>query len=159
MGWTFWQRPAAAGPAERLRGLEARASLGLWALVLFCLLSLWAGRGFVGVPAAPESWRELLGRPPPPSWVSAALVVYLFSALVLGLTRMAGGSWPFAGFRHLGYLAAFYGFYYVGDALEDNYWAVLVGGFAVLGLEGYRHWLALRPLIQEERERLRRSGP
>lgn len=90
-----------------------------------------------------------MGRPPPPAWIDAAFVLYLFSALVLSLARMAGEGSPGTGFRHLGYLAAFYGFYHVSGALRDNYLAVLVGGFVVLTVEGYRNWLYYRQQLRD----------
>ena len=67
---------------------------------------------------------------------------------------MAGGLHPFAGFRHLGYLAALYGFYAVAGGLEGNLWAVFVGGLSVLGLEGYRFWSQCRQKARGEEEGL-----
>ncbi len=110
--------------------------------MLFVLVSLWARHGFAGLPAAPVDWDAWLGRPPPASWINALFVVYVFSALIRGLALMAEDGSAFHGFHHLGYLSAFYGFYHVAGALEDNYWAVLVGGFAVLVLEAYRNRVA-----------------
>lgn len=124
--------------------VDAKAGRGLWPLVCFAGLSLWARTDFRYLPSPPAEWRSILGRPPPPAWIDAAFVLYLFSALVLSLARMAGEGCPGTGFRHLGYLAAFYGFYHVSEALPDNYLAVLVGGFVVLTLEAYRNWLYFR---------------
>lgn len=105
----------------------------------------------------PADWQRVMGRPPPPSWIGAAFLLYVFSALVLSLARLADNEAPFTGFRHVAYLAAFYGFYAVAGALEENYWAVLVGGFAVLTLEGYRNWVRYRLQIREELEKLGES--
>jgi len=119
-------------------GATGAPGLGLWPLVGFAAISLWAATGFRGVPPLSPEWRAAFGRPPPPAWINAAFVLYLFSALVLGLTRL-GQSVRFSSpLSHLGYLSAFYAFYRVAGALEDNLWAVLVGGFAILALEWYR---------------------
>jgi hypothetical protein len=120
-------------------GQEPRATgLGLWPLVAFAAVSLWAVTGFRGVPELPPAWRVAFGRPPPPTWINAAFVLYLFSALILGLTRLGQEVRVLSALAHLGYLSAFYGFYWVAGVLEDNLWAVLVGGFAILTLEWYR---------------------
>ena len=131
------EHPAPRGPAGEAGG---GASLGTWALVVFLALSLWARSGFRHFPPVPPDWQAWLGRPPPLAWIHTFLVLYLFSALILGLTRLSAGRHRFSGFYHLGYLGAFYGFYAVSGGLEDNFWAVFVGGLSVLGLEGYRYW-------------------
>ena len=160
MGWgepgDHGDRPPTRGPAAdtagRARAPHTGAFAGIWALVGFTALSLWARTGFLYFPPVPPEWRAWLGRPPPLVWIHPFLVLYLFSALILSLTRMSGGWHPFTGFRHLGYLAAFYGFYAVSGGLEDNVWAVFVGGLSVLGLEGYRHWSQCRQQNGEEEE-------
>jgi len=132
-------------PGRGARGARAGAGrgpsapgLGLWPLVGFAAISLWAATGFQGVPPLPPEWREAFGRPPPPAWINAAFVLYLFSALILSLTRLGQPVRATSALGHLGYLSAFYGFYRVSGVLEDNLWAVLVGGFAILTLEWYR---------------------
>lgn len=136
----------------RIQQWQAQATRPLWPLVAFAAVSLWAVSDFPYLPSIPDKWNEVLGRPPPLSWVNAAFVLYLFSALILGLTRMGTPVKTTSGFAHVGYLAAFYGFYRIGGGLEDNVWAVLVGGFAVLALEWYRGWLYCRQKIREEQE-------
>ena len=136
--------PAGADPA-----LHRGAFAGILALAVFMALSLWARSGFHYLPALSPQWRSWLGRPPPLVWIHSFLVLYLFSALILSLTRISAGWHPFTGFRHLGYLAAFYGFYAVAGGLEDNFWAVFVGGLSVLGLEAYRHWNQCRQQTRE----------
>ncbi|GAB4282307.1 MAG: hypothetical protein Kow0092_37380 [Deferrisomatales bacterium] len=150
--------PSQGRPGE-VEDLQARAGRGLWPLVVFAALSLWAGSGFRFLPALPPGWRRALGPPPPIAWIHAAFVLYVFSALVLSLTRMARLDTPGAGFRHVGYLLAFYGFYAVAAALEDNYWAVVAGGFAILGLECYRNWLHYRDRIREAEGRSGGGSP
>ncbi len=146
---------------SRIRKLESQAGRGLWALVLFTAVSLWAQTGFRYVPDLPPAWRDALGSPPPPWMVSALFVVYVFSALILGMARLAEGKAAFSGYRHVGYLTAFYVFYHVAGVLEDNFWAVFIGGFVVLGLEAYGNWTACRHLIRLERAKLpqRREPP
>lgn len=134
----------------KVQRLQSRAGRGLWALVAFAAISIWARSGFQYLPPLPPEWQDVMGRPPPPSWISAAFILYVFSALVLSLMKMAGEGSAATGLQHVGYLSAFYGFYFVSGALEDNYWAVLAGGFAILMLECYRNWLYYRHLIREE---------
>lgn len=138
--------------SARIQRWHAQAARPLWPLVAFVAVSLWAVSKFPLLPRVPDEWNAVLGRPPPLSWVNAAFVLYLFSALILGLTRMGTPVKLSSGFAHVGYLSAFYGFYHIGGGLEDNVWAVLVGGFAVLVLEWYRAWLYCRQKIREELE-------
>ncbi len=123
---------------------------GVLALIAFVLVSMWARSGFRGVPSASVEWEALLGRPPPPIWINGVFVLYLFSALVISLTRLADGKGRFAGFVHVGYLTAFYAFYHVSHALSEGFWAVLVGGGVLLTLETYRERLRLRRPAAEE---------
>ncbi len=134
----------------RVEHWQARAARGVWPLVAFAAVSVWAVAGFPYVPRPPAAWNDVLGQPPPPAWVNAAFVLYIFSALILGLTRIGTEAKVSSGFAHVGYLSAFYGFYGLAGVLRDNVWAVLVGGFAVLTLEWYRGWLYCREQIRGE---------
>ena len=151
---TVSRETGAETPQSRLRILQSQASRGLWPLVVFAAVSLWASSGFRYLPSLPREWDQVMGRPPPVSWVNPAFILYVFSALVLSLLRMAGEPTPGSGFQHVGYLTAFYGFYYIAGALDDNFWAVLVGGFVILTLECYRNWTYYRHRIREERDKL-----
>jgi hypothetical protein len=133
--------------------LYAKSHRGLWPLVAFLALSIWARSGFRFVPAIPASWRNFLGAPPPPSLINAAFALYLVSALVISLMRMAGQVAPGSVFRPLGYLAAFYAFHHISGSLPDNYFAVLIGGVVLLSLEYYRSLQYYRQKIQELTER------
>jgi hypothetical protein len=108
------------------------------------------------LPPIPESIRESLGYSPPVTLINIALVVYTFSALTLILARMMGDSNSYRGWSHLGYLAAFYGFYYYAGELSDNFWPVFAAGLTILCLENYRVWTYCTDAIREERENLDR---
>jgi hypothetical protein len=43
-------------------------------------------------------------------------------------------------FSHVGFLTAFFLFYFFDRALYDNYWAVFGAGITILGVESYRIW-------------------
>ncbi len=121
---------------DRLNHFSSR---GVLALALFLVVSLPAWGGFSFLPA-PDAVTALLGKPPSARIVSIVLVLYTFSALILSLSRMTAGIEHRSSFCHVGYLTAFYLFYFFGKALEDNYWAVFGAGITILGVEAYRIW-------------------
>ncbi|PLY10589.1 MAG: menaquinol oxidoreductase [Desulfuromonas sp.] len=140
----------------QIHSLQRQASRGLWLLVLFLLSSLLAYGSFGMLPTlSPETW-DLLGPPPPPHLISAALFVYIFSAIILTLGRMMEGGNTRGGWQHLGYLLVFYSFYHVAGELEAHFWAVFATGVTVLSLEGYRIWNCCTEQIRENREELER---
>jgi O-antigen/teichoic acid export membrane protein len=141
---------------DKIGKLRGRANRGVWAMALFLAVSLGAMRGFDFVPSLPANVRQMLGAPPPVTLISAALVVYSFSAIILTLSRMTLTSGKYGGITHVGYLGAFYGFYHYATALDDNFWAVLAAGVTVLTLESYHIWTYYRGLIREEEEKLTR---
>ena len=143
------KRPAEGGAEETVEALQARIHRGLWPLVAFLALSSWAHTGFRYLPAIPEQWKSFLGKPPPPMWINALFLLYLLSAMILCLMRMAEQMPPGSGFRSVLYLAAFYGFHSVAGSLPDNFWAVLIGGTVLLGLEFYRNRHYHRQKIRE----------
>ena len=61
-----------------------------------------------------------------------------------------------AGFVHVAYLSAFYGFYHFAHALEDNFWPVFAAGVTILGLESYHVWTHFQGKAKEEQEVLDR---
>ncbi len=73
--------------------------------------------------------------------INTALIVYSFSAILLILSRMMGGYGAYGGIIHVGYLAAFYGFYHFAGVLDENFWAVFAAGMTILGLETYHVWI------------------
>ena len=119
---------------------QRRAGHALVAMALFLALSLAAFRGFPFIPPLGGQALELLGAPPSPQAISIWLVIYSFAALILILARMMGGSRQSSAFAHVGYLAGFYLFYHLANALEDNVWAVFSAGLVILSLEAYRLW-------------------
>jgi hypothetical protein len=68
---------------------------------------------------------------------------------------MMSGS-TFGGLSHVVYLTVFYGFYHFSGGLGDNFWAVLVAGLTILGLESYHIWIRCDSLIREEKEILQK---
>ncbi|MBE0599444.1 MAG: menaquinol oxidoreductase [Desulfuromonadales bacterium] len=142
-------KPLCREARKKIRKLQARASRGLWALALFVAISIGAMRDFSFIPSLPQQIRDFLGMSPPTGLISAALVVYTFSAVVLVLSRMTLGLGEYSGFAHVGYLTAFYGFYHFAGALQDNFWAVFAAGMTVLGLESYHIWTHYQELVKE----------
>jgi hypothetical protein len=110
---------------------------GLQALGLFLLVSSAAWQGFFFLPGA-DVVTAVLGNPPSARMISTVLLLYTFFAIILSLARMAAGMEHRSSFAHVGYLTAFYLFYYFGRSLDENYWAVMVSGFTILGVESYR---------------------
>jgi hypothetical protein len=64
----------------------------------------------------------------------------------------------YRGWSHLGYLTAFYVFYYFAEELGDNFWAVFAAGLTILGLENYRVWTRCTEALRREREALESLG-
>jgi len=118
-------------------------------LALFVAISIGALRDFSFLPSLPKEIHDLLGAPPPTGLISAALVVYTFSAVILILSRITLGSGEYSGFAHVGYLTAFYGFYHFSGVLQDNFWAIFASGITVLGLESYHIWNHYQELVKQ----------
>lgn len=124
------------------------------AVALFILFSIGALRDFSFLFFFDESIRTALGPPPPVNLVSALLILYIFSAIILILSRMMSGSGKYSGLGHVGYLAGFYMFYHFSNTLRENFWAVFVAGITILGLESYHLWIYCSEEIEKERETL-----
>ncbi|BCR06660.1 hypothetical protein DESUT3_37290 [Desulfuromonas versatilis] len=158
-------RAGLPGPGERRREIETRirrlhalANRGLWGLAIFILISIGAQRNFSFIPEISPEIRALLGPSPPIKLISIALAVYAFSALILILSRMMSGSNSYRGWSHLGYLSAFYAFYYYGEALQQNFWAVFAAGITILGLEYYQIWTHCAEALRKEKQLLASLG-
>ena len=136
---------------ERIRYLRRQIRYSIWWMVLFFLVSLGAVLDFRFFPPISEKTRHLLGVSPPPALISIALVVYAFSALTLILGRINTGPDRYRGWSHIGYLSAFYLFYYYAGALRENFWPVFFAGLTILGLENYRVWSICSEAIRKEK--------
>jgi len=139
---------------ESIRRLERRAYLGGYILSAFILLSIGATRNFSFLPSFTPAIKKSMGMSPPAGLISVALVVYVFSAAIISLTRMMEGSDKTGGIAHLGYLGAFFFFYHFSGSMDVHFWAVFAGGATVLSLESYQLWNYCRDEIQKERDLL-----
>ncbi len=140
----------------RIRALQRVSGRGLWLVVSFLLVSLFAYAAAGKDSVFGAQVRRLFGAPPEPHWISAALFVYIFSAIILTLGRMMEGTLTGKGWSHIAYLAAFYAFYLTTGTLEENFWAVFATGITVLSLEGYRFWTICSEKIRESQEEIER---
>jgi hypothetical protein len=138
---------------KEINRLNRFSSRGILALALFLVVSILAWLGFSILPAV-DTVTALLGKPPSARIVSLALLIYTFSAIMLSLSRMAAGIEHRSSFGHVGFLTAFYLFYYFGKSLEENYWAVFGSGITILGIESYRIWTFCAEGISKNREDL-----
>jgi hypothetical protein len=133
---------------NRLNRLSTR---GILALSLFLGVSILAWCGFFFLPA-PDTVTALLGKPPSAHIISIVLLIYTFSAIILSLSRMTAGIEHRSSFSHVGFLTAFFLFYYFGKSLQENYWAVFGSGITILGVESYRIWNFCAEGISKNRE-------
>ena len=124
---------------------------GIQALMLYLVVCALAWRGFLFLPD-PDTITTFLGTTPSARIISNALMLYTFSAIILTLSRMTAGIEHRSSFCHVGFLTAFYLFYYCGKALEDNYWAVFGAGITILGVESYRIWSYCTEAVSRIRE-------
>ena len=138
---------------EEINRLNRLSTRGVLALALFLIISLSAWWNFPFLPV-PDTVTALLGRPPSARIISTVLLIYTFSALILSLSRMTAGVEHRSSFSHVGYLTAFFLFYYFGKSLEDNYWAVFGAGMTILGVESDRIWSYCTEGMEKKREDL-----
>ena len=124
---------------------------GILALSLFLVVSILAWWGFSFLPG-PDIVTSFLGKPPSARIISIVLLIYTFSAIILSLSRMTSGIEHRSSFSHVGFLTAFFLFYYFGKSLEENYWAVFGSGITILGVESYRIWTFCAEGISKNKE-------
>lgn len=124
---------------KEINRLQRSSTRGFWALSLFLIVCLLAWRGFPFLPD-PDVVTAVLGKPPSSGLISIVLIIYTFSAIILSLARMTSGIEHRSSFSHVGFLTAFFLFYFFDRSLYDNYWAVLGAGITILGVESYRIW-------------------
>ena len=133
--------------------LNRFSTRGILAMSLFLVVSIFAWWGFPFLPV-PETVTAFLGKPPSARIISIVLLLYTFSAIILSLSRMTAGIEHLGSFSHVGFLTAFFLFYYFGKSLEENYWAVFGSGITILGVESYRIWTFCAEGISKSREDL-----
>jgi len=141
---------------ERIRRHRFQARKGSIGLIIFVVISVLAIPGFRFLPDLPETARQVLGAPPKPEWISLALVVYVFSALILILARIIQGSGGYRGWSHIFYITSFYIFFGFTEVARDSFWAVFVSGLIILGLENFAVRSHSKEVIEEEQEKLKR---
>lgn len=139
---------------ESIRQLHARSYRGMWAIVAFACASVPVMLSEQILPPLTPEIKTMLGTPPSSNMISALLVVYAFSAILLVLGRITNASAKTVSFSHIGYLACFYAFYYFSEVLSENFWAVLATGMTILSLESYHIWSLSITQIREEEENL-----
>ena len=139
---------------ESIRRLRTRSHQGLWAIAAFAGCSIPAMLSDQIFPPLTPEVKKILGTPPSSNMISALLVVYAFSAILLVLGRITNGDSKTASFSHIGYLICFYAFYYFSRVLPENFWAVLATGMTILSLESYHIWSLSMAKIREEEEEL-----
>lgn len=132
--------------------LERKAYSGAYILSAFILLSIGATLDFSFLPSFSPAIRKSMGAPPPADLISVALIVYVFSAVILSLARMMEGSEKTGGITHLGYLAAFFFFYHYSGNMDVHFWAVFAAGTTIISLESYQLWNFCRDEVLKERE-------
>jgi hypothetical protein len=136
---------------REINRLNRFSTRGLLALSLFLVVSILAWWGFSFLPA-PDTVTAILGKPPTAPIISIVLLIYTFSAIILSLSRMAAGIEHGSSFSHVGFLTAFFLFYYFGKSLDENFWAVFGSGITILGVESYRIWTFCAEGISKNRE-------
>jgi SNF family Na+-dependent transporter len=135
----------------RIRKLERASGNGLCSMVFFLMVSFAAFDSFSFLPELSVEMRRHLGTPPPAAMISLALVVYAFSGIVRTLARMSRNIKPYLGLMHAAFFTAFYVFYHLSGALQDNFWAVFFAGISVMGLENYYLWTHSNAVLHKER--------
>lgn len=137
-----------------IRRWRNRSHQGLWAIAAFAGVSIPAMLSDRIFPPLTPAVKQMLGAPPSSNMISALLVVYAFSVILLVLGRITNGSPKMVSFSHIGYLICFYAFYYFSGVLSENFWAVLATGMTILSLESYHIWSLSMATIREEEEAL-----
>jgi len=136
---------------QEINRLNRFSTRGIMALSLFLVVSILAWWGFSFLPT-PGAVTAVLGKPPTANIISIVLLLYTFSAILLSLSRMTAGIEHCSSFNHVGFLTAFFLFYYFGESLEENYWAVFGSGTTILGVESYRIWTFCAEGITNKKE-------
>ncbi len=139
---------------ESIRRLHTRSYRGMWAIAAFACASVPVMLSEQLFPPLSPEVKKMLGTPPSSNMISALLVVYAFSAILLVLGRITNASPKIVSFSHISYLVCFYAFYYFSGVLPENFWAVLATGMTILSLESYQIWSLSMAEIREKEEAL-----
>ena len=131
---------------------------GLWALVIFCGVSIVAFhvRDQTLTGCLSSAVREQLGPAPPDNLIDILQLVSTFSSLILIAGKIYDGctpgkSWtPGNTWAHLGFRLAFFPLYFIADSLAAHFTIVFVSGLAVLGLQHYNIWNYSSRVIEEK---------
>jgi len=132
--------------------LQNTFTMELLILALFIIITIGAVNDFAFLANLSAPLAAKFGPSPPPDLISAFLILYLFSAIILILSRMMSGSGKAGALSHVGYLTGFYGFYHLAGALKENFWAVCASGLTILILESYHVWTYCSEEIEKEKE-------
>ena len=136
--------------------LEKKAFSGAYVLSAFIVISIGATQNFSFLPSFSSAIRKSMGMAPPAGFISILLIVYVFSAAILSLSRMMEGSDKIGGISHLGYLGAFFFFYHFSGDMDAHFWAVFASGTTIISLESYQIWNFCRDEILKVREVLQK---
>jgi hypothetical protein len=142
----------------RIHKLHRKFTAELLSAALFLLLSIAALYDFAFSFSLPENIRAILGNPPSVGMIGAVLLLYVFSSILLILSRMMSGSGKYGGVSHVGFIGGFYLFYHFSGMLRENFWAVFAAGVTIFGLEGYHLWIYCSEEIEREREAMALLG-
>jgi len=137
---------------RNIRKLQNTFTRELLAFALFILISIGALSDFTPLATLSRVLAAKLGPAPPINLISALLVLYIFAAIILILSRMMSGVCKCGGVGHVAYLTGFYGFYHFAGALRENFWAVFASGLTILVLESYHIWTFCSEEIEKEKE-------
>jgi len=115
---------------------------GLLNLVLFLGIStaFFSIRNVDLLAPLSESFRQILGQPPPPFLISVAVGVYTVTAALLIIGRIVNGAMPPRKWLPLFLRTVFYFFFAVANALPGNFMGVFIAGLFLFGLEQFHLW-------------------
>ena len=139
---------------KKVQALYALSRRSLWELVLFLLISIaaFSFRQFDLFAASSEPLRQILGCPPPALLINIALAVYLFSAVITLLVRIANQARPQQKWAQLGYRAVFYLFYSFSGTLSSYFIAVFSIGLLLYALEQLHVGVYTNRVVRREQE-------
>lgn len=139
---------------------DALSRRGLWGMLIFIMVSVMAlpFRGVDLFADLPESFREILGTPPPPELIHVVLAISTISSIIIILGRAIEGGNPGCSWKRISsnicFRSAFYLLYATANALAENFLIVFTAGIIVLALEHFATWHYAVVTIEKEKEQL-----